>query len=179
VSGVSQADFVLALKATPVLTEFAELMSNMNSDNTECAITGAMSGNALGLHRITHSLYTMPLSWGLAVFGANRDTWNALPQDLKALLKAELPRLEADVWSASERETGNGVACNTGAAACVRGSKGAMVEVRPSAADERRTREIFAKEVLAPWVRRCGARCAQIWEQTIGPAVGIKGPVRQ
>lgn len=174
VSSASQADFVGALKATPVLIEFAEIMSNIKSDNTECAITGAMSGNTLGLHQATSVLYTMPLSWGLAVFGANRETWNQLPSDLKALLKTELPKLEAAVWAESERETRVGVACNTGADACSRGTKGAMVEVRPSAADEHRRREIFAKDVLPPWLRRCGANCARLWEQTIGPAVAIK-----
>jgi len=176
VSGVSQADFVSALKATPVLTEFADLMSNMNSDNTECAITGAMSGNAIGLHKVTRGLYSMPLGWGLAVFGANRNTWNTLPADLKTLLKTELPKLEATIWEESERETGNGVACNTGADTCTRGTKGAMVEARPSAADERRRRDIFAKDVLAPWGKRCGAGCLKLWDQTIGPAVGIKAP---
>ncbi len=176
VSSVSQADFVGALKATPVLIEFESLLSNMKSDNTECAITGAMSGNTMGLHKITGSLYTMPVSWGLAVFGANKDMWNTLPPDLKVLLKTELPKLEATVWAESERETGDGVACNTGADSCIRGTRGAMSVAQPSAADERRRRDIFTANVLGPWVQRCGFACAQLWQQTIGPAVGIKAP---
>lgn len=179
VSSASQADFVSAIHATPVLTEFAELMSNMKSDNTECAITGAMSGNTLGLHKITSALYNMPVSWGLAAFVANKDSWKALPPDLKTLLATELPKLEAAVWAESERETSNGVACNTGAEACARGTRGAMVEVRPTPADDRRRRDIFARQVLAPWVKRCGASCAQTWEKTIGPATGIAIPVLQ
>ena len=179
VSSVSQADFVAALHATPVVVEFASLMSNMNSENTECAITGAMSGNTMGLHKITSALYTMPVTWGLAVFGANKDVWNTLPADLKTLLKTELPKLEATVWAESERETGDGVACNSGAETCVRGTRGAMTVARPSAADERRSREIFTANVLGPWVQRCGAACAQLWAKTIGPAVGIKAPAIQ
>jgi len=179
VSSASQADFVSALNATPVVTEFAELMSNMKSDNTECAITGAMSGNTLGLHKITSALYNMPLSWGLAAFAANKDTWKALPTDLKTLLATELPKLEAAVWAESEQETSNGVACNTGADVCARGTRGAMIEARPTAADDRRRRDIFAKQVLAPWVKRCGASCAQTWEKTVGPATGISIPVHQ
>ena len=179
VSSASQADFIAALNATPVVTEFTELMSNMKSDNTECAITGAMSGNTLGLHKITNALYNMPLSWGLAAFAANKETWKALPPDLKALLAVELPKLEAAVWAESERETSNGVACNTGSNVCARGTKGAMAEVRPTFADERRRRDIFARQVLAPWVKRCGASCAHTWEKTVGPATGIKIPVLQ
>ncbi|MDB5826199.1 MAG: dicarboxylate transporter-DctP subunit [Variovorax sp.] len=179
VSSVSQADFVTALNATPVVIEFASLMSNMNSDNTECAITGVMSGNTVGLHKVTSALYTMPVTWGLAVFGANKDMWNTLPPDLKTLLKTELPKLEASVWAESERETGDGVACNIGADSCVRGTRGAMSVARPSAADDRRRREIFSANVLGAWVQRCGAGCAQLWEKTIGPAVGIKAPAIQ
>ncbi len=176
VSGASQADFVAALKGVPVVTEFSEVMSNMNSDNTQCAITGAMSGNMLGLHKITGTLYTLPLNWGLAVFGANQEAWASLPEPLKALLKTELPKLEAAVWAESERDTFEGVACNSGADSCTRGSKGAMTVVRATDADERRRREIFGREVLGGWMQRCGAACAQIWDQSIGSAVGMKAP---
>jgi TRAP-type C4-dicarboxylate transport system substrate-binding protein len=178
VSGAAQADFVRALNGTPVFTEFAELMSNMNSGNTDCAITGAMSGNTLGLHRVTSSIYTMPINWGLAIFGANKEAWTALPADLKTLLRSELPKLEAAVWTESERETSEGVACNTGAPACTRDRKGAMVEARPSAEDQRRGREIFATKVLAGWLQRCGSLCAQVWTQTVAPVTGIKAPAQ-
>jgi TRAP-type C4-dicarboxylate transport system substrate-binding protein len=179
VSGAAQADFVRALNGTPVFTEFAELMSNIHSGNTECAITGAMSGNTLGLHRVTRSLYTMPINWGLAVFGAHRETWNSLPADLKTLLRSELPKLEAAVWAESERETSEGVACNTGSAACSRNSKGSMVEVVPSADDQRRGREIFTSRVLAGWLQRCGPACGQVWNQTVGPVTAIRASTSQ
>ena len=179
VSGNTQADFVRALGGVPVFTEFTEVVANIQSENTQCAITGAMSGNALGLHKVTQSLYTMPLSWGIAVFGANTDAWNALPPELQALLRRELPKLEAEVWRESERDTGHGIACNTGADACTSGSKGAMVEARPSSVDEKRRREIFAGSVLPKWLQRCGRTCVEVWEQTIGPVVGIKAPVGQ
>jgi TRAP-type C4-dicarboxylate transport system substrate-binding protein len=179
VSGNTQADFVRALGGMPVFTEFTEVVANIQSENTQCAITGAMSGNALGLHKMTHSLYTMPLSWGIAVFGANVDAWSALPPELQALLRRELPKLEAEVWRESERDTGQGIACNTGAAACTSGSKGQMVEARPSPEDEKRRREIFAGSVLPKWLQRCGRTCVEVWEQTIGPVVGIKAPVGQ
>jgi TRAP-type C4-dicarboxylate transport system substrate-binding protein len=176
VSGPPQADFIRALHGTPVFADFGELMSNMNSGSMDCAITGAMSGNMLGLHLITRSLYTLPINWGLAMFGANQETWNALPADLKALLQRELPKLEAAVWAESERETSEGVACDTGATACTRESKGSMVEVQPSPADQRRSKQIFAADVLPEWVQRCGPICAQVWDQTAGPVVGIQAP---
>ncbi len=173
VSSVGQADFVGALGGVAVNVTLADLMANLQNGNVECAITGAMSGNTLGLHTITSHLYAMPLTWGLAIFGANRAAWEALPPEMRALLRRELPRLEAAIWLESERDTTDGIACNTGAAACLSGRKGNMAVVPVTAQDERRRQEIFKATVLPRWLKRCGARCNEIWNQTIGTARNI------
>ena len=179
VSGATQADFVSALGAVPVLAGFAEIMKHWKSGNIECAITGSMSGNTLGLSEVASYVHTLPVTWGLSVFGANRSAWDALPPELKSLLRRELPRLEASIWSESEGETAEGLACNQGAAACTAGRKAKMVVVPVSSQDERRRQEIFAGTVLARWLQRCPTRCAEVWNQTIGPARGIVAPVAQ
>ena len=177
VSSATQADFVGALGGIPVLTEFSQIMSSMASNNTECAITGTLSGNTLGLDQVSTHVYTLPITWGLAIFAANRSAWDALPPGLKALLRQELPKLEATIWSASERDTVEGLACITGAASCNSARRGHMIEVRLSAQDERRRREIFASTVLPRWLQRCHARCAEVWNQTIGPVRAMLAPV--
>lgn len=169
VSSVGQADFVGALGAQPVSTPFNEMVASLQSGNVECAITGTMSGNTMGLHTMTSYLYAMPLTWGLAIFGANRTAWEALPPDLRSLLRGELPKLEASIWDESERDTADGLACNSGAAGCKAGRKGAMSIVPVSTQDERRRQEIFKTTVLAQWIKRCGARCGDTWNQTVGP----------
>lgn len=176
VSSATQSDFLSALGAVPVLTGFSQIMANIASGNTDCAITGTMSGNTLGLHEVTSHVHTLPLTWGLAIFGANLAAWDALPPDLKALLRRELPRLEATIWNESERETTEGLACNRGAASCSSGRVGRMVEVPVSTQDERRRQDIFTSAVLTRWLQRCGARCAEVWNQTIGPVRGIVAP---
>src|SRR6185295_13779166 len=50
ISSATQADWVSALGATPVQLPFAEVVANLRNGNIDCAITGAMSGNAIGLH---------------------------------------------------------------------------------------------------------------------------------
>lgn len=176
VSSVAQADFVSALGAVPVNMVFSVLAASLKNGNVECAITGTMSGNTLGLQSISSHLYAMPLNWGLAIFGANRAAWEALPPDLRALLRRELPKLEASIWAESERDTAEGIACNTGAAGCKVGSKGSMVLVPVSAQDERRRQDIFTSSVLPRWLKRCGVRCNEVWSQTIGPARNIPVP---
>lgn len=179
VSGQSQADFVRALEATPVSTEFADIISNINSASTDCAITGSMSGHMIGLHRYTNYLYALPVNWGLGMFGVNRDAWNAMPADLRALLQVEVPKLEDAVWKEAERETWAGVACNSGVGDCPTNTPGRMTVVNPSPADKRQLEETFRQRILPRWIERCGNHCAGLWDQTIGSAVGARSGARR
>lgn len=174
VSNVSQADLVRALGAVPVQTEFAEVAAMLKAGNVECAITGAMSGNLVGLHQITSHIDATALNWGLSIFGANLAVWNALPAHARALLKDELPKLERAIWAEAERETVEGLACNTGAAGCVAGRKGQMVATRPGAAEDQRIREIFVSTVMPLWLQRCGPGCAATWARYLAPVTGIE-----
>ena len=177
-SSPAQADLVEALGGTPVQTSFADIMPNVRSGNIECAMTGTMSGNTIGLFELTTHVHTMAINWGLSVFGANAAAWNALASDVQALLRRELPKLEQAIWAESERETSEGIACNIGAPSCTAGRKGRMTEVKESPDDERRRREIFSSTVLPRWVQRCGPQCAQVWNQTVGPTVGLEARAR-
>lgn len=176
-SSASQSDFVEALGAKSTVVPFAEVLNNLRAGNIDCAITGTMSGYTIGLHAETSHLHTMAINWGLAVFGAHAATWAALPADLKALLQRALPQLERRVWADSQRDTGDGVACNSAAAACAQTSaialRRAMVAVPAGAADEKLRADLFARVVLPRWLQRCGAACASVWNQTLAASSGV------
>ncbi len=176
VSSAAQADFVAGLGGIPVHTGFSQIVPSLQAGDSECAITGTMSGNTLGVHRMTRYLHMLPITWGLSFFGANDEAWAAMPAELRVLLRRELPKLEEAIWRDAEAETAEGVACNTGAAACMHGDKGAMVSVPPSAADEARRQRLLREAVLPNWLRRCGDGCADVWSRTIGRARGIPVP---
>ncbi|MEN9314600.1 MAG: hypothetical protein RIS35_993 [Pseudomonadota bacterium] len=173
-SNAAQSDLIEALTAVPVQTPFAEIVSNLRSGAIECAITGTMSGNTIGLHEVTSHIHPAAISWGVGIFGANADAWAALPAATRTLLRNELAGLEREIWAGAERETGEGIACNTGGDGCQNGRRGRMTEVRSGPEDARRLREIFVSTVLPRWIERCGARCASVWNTTIGPAAGIE-----
>ena len=173
-SNTTQSDLIEAMGAEPVQTAFADIVPNLRSGAIECAITGTMSGNTIGLHKVTSHVHTMAANWGLAAFGANIAVWNSLSPGLRDLLRAELPSLERAIWADAERETGEGLACNGGGAGCVSGSKGKMTVVAEAPDDARRWRELFVSAVLPRWVKRCGNSCATVWNDTLGPATGIE-----
>jgi TRAP-type C4-dicarboxylate transport system substrate-binding protein len=173
-SSVTQSDWVQALGAQPVTIAFADMLANLRSGNIDCAITGTMSGNTIGLPEHTVQMHTMAVSWGLSIFAANGAAWSALPADLRALLLRELPRLEAAVWDEAQKETDQGIACNVGAPECRGGKPGRMTELKATPADDQRRREIFATAVLPRWLQRCGPACVEVWNRTLRQATGFE-----
>ncbi len=173
VASAAQGDFMTALGAKPRIMPFSQLAQGAQAGAMDCLVTGTMSGNTLGLDRHMHYLHPMPITWGLAIFGANHAAWEALPGDLRSLLIAQLPRLETAIWTSADEETAQGVACNVGSPACTGGRRGAMKLVPASPQDDAYRREVLRSAVLPQWVERCGKRCAELWRRTLGPARGI------
>jgi TRAP-type C4-dicarboxylate transport system substrate-binding protein len=173
-SGPAQSDWIAALGGKPVTTSFDDILPYLGRGELDCAVTGTMSGNTIGLQDATTYIHPMAISWGLSIFAANGAAWNALPADLRALIKRELPRVEHSIWDESERETADGIACDIGAPRCKAGKAGSMIEVPSSPADERLRREIFTTTVLPHWLQRCGPQCAAIWNRTIARSAGIE-----
>ena len=178
VSSTSQADFIAALGGLPIQVEFAKLMDSMSSGNTECAITGTMSGHTIGLDLVTTHVYTLPITWGVSIFVANRDAWEALPSDLRALLRSELPKLERDIWAESERETAEGLACSTGQPTCKTPTPARLQATTPTEGDLKLREQLVAEQVLGGWARRCGERCRTLWMQTLGPLLHLDLPTQ-
>jgi TRAP-type C4-dicarboxylate transport system substrate-binding protein len=176
ISSATQSDWVAALGATPVQTPFADIVASVRSGRIDCAITGSMSGNTIGLHEVTTHLYSMPVNWGLAAFLANGSAWAALPKDLQDLLRRELPKLEQAIWAEAASESEQGIACNTGASGCSGGRAGHMTGVKPSSADSAMRQKILDSAVLPAYLRRCGPQCSKSWNQTVGSASGIALP---
>jgi TRAP-type C4-dicarboxylate transport system substrate-binding protein len=175
-SSPTQADWAAALGATPVVTPFAEIAAHLRDGNIDCAITGTMSGNTIGLHELTTHLHASSVGWGLSAFVANAAAWRQLPPDLQALLRTELPRLEQRIWDEAAGETGDGIACSVGQASCAGGRRGRMTLVREGPADAQRRRQVFTGHVLPAWLRRCGQRCGDLWARTLGPVHGLELP---
>ena len=175
-SGVAQAELVGALGAIPVVTPFAEVVPAIQRNVVDCAITGTMSGNSIGLHEVTSHVHDMAINWGVSVFAANGWAWDALAPSVRGLLQREIATLEAEIWEAAERETGEGLFCNAGQPGCVKGRPGRMTRVALSPQDAGRLRSLIAKAILPGWLARCGNGCADAWDGSIGPLLSIPAP---
>lgn len=172
-SSVGQADIITALGAISVVTPFAETVNAVRNGQVECAITGSLSGNAIGLFEATSYVHRMAITWGLSVFGAHRPSWNALPEDLRQIVRQGITELEGEIWTAAERETEDGFDCNSGQPSCRGGRPGRMQIVPVSEEDERRRRILLRDVVLPNWIERCGPSCADAWNESLAASIGI------
>lgn len=48
-----------------------------------------------------------------------------------------------------------------------------MTVAQPSDADRATVRALLSEKVLPAWVQRCGARCADIFNQNLAPITGV------
>jgi TRAP-type C4-dicarboxylate transport system substrate-binding protein len=172
-SSVGQSELFAALGATPVVIPFGETLAALRSGVVECAVTGTLSANAIGLHEVTTHMHSMAITWGLSVFGANRTAWNALPEWARTLIRTEVAGLEREIWDAAAVETGQGIACNAGRPDCSNGRRGNVTVVPVTEADQARRLRLLTETVLPGWVRRCGEACVEAWNTRLAPALGV------
>jgi TRAP-type C4-dicarboxylate transport system substrate-binding protein len=172
-SSVGQAEMYEALGATSVVIPFAEIVPAMRAGVVECAVTGTLSGNTIGLHEVTSHIHAMAVNWGVSMFGANIAAWQALPEPVRQTLQKGLTDLETHIWDAAARQTGDGLDCNAGRPSCALGRRGQMTVVPVTPADDQRRRELLVNTVLPRWVERCGTDCASAWNTYLGPSLGI------
>jgi TRAP-type C4-dicarboxylate transport system substrate-binding protein len=172
-SSLAQSELMSGIGAIPVITPFAEIMPSLQRGVVDCAITGSLSGYDIGLHQTTSHLHTMAINWGLTVFGANKAAIEALPEDIRSLIRTGVATLEQRIWDAGERDTLLGFACNSGSADCTRPSAGKMKIVTPGSDDDALRRRLLSEVVLPAWIDRCGIDCAVAWNESVGPALGL------
>lgn len=172
-SSVGQAEIFEALGATPVVIPFAGMVQAMKAGVVECAVTGTLSGNAIGLQEVSTHIHSMALTWGVSVFGANREAWRSLPEDIRASIRKGLEELEETIWDSAARETVEGFDCAASRPGCTAGPRGNLSVVPVTPADDARRRSLLVQTVLPRWVDRCGPDCAEAWNRYLGPALGI------
>ena len=177
-SSVGQSELVTALGGIPVVIPFAEIVAAMRNGVVDCAVTGARSGNSIGLHEVSTHISRLGVSWGVSVFVANQTAWDALPADRQTELRRGLATLQDEIWNAADIERQDGFDCNAGRPTCTSGRLGHMTIVEESWQDDARRIKLLNDVVVPNWVRRCGSECAKEWNRLMAPELGVTAKAR-
>ena len=165
-------DFVEGVGGTSVTVAFSEVIPALEKGVVDCAITGTMSAYSAKWNQVATHAYTLRVGWGLAFGAMNMDKWNTLSADQQALLQSEIASLTDAMWTETATEDDIAISCITGGS-CDVGEPGSMVLVEPSKEDLTLRDQIATDVVLARWAERCGAECAENWNKTVGPILGL------
>lgn len=174
----AMADLVEAAGGSTINITFAEVIPAMQRGVADCAITGTSAGNTARWWEVSDALYTLPMGWSMIFLGANLKNWEALDPSVRAFLEPELEQLEDRMWKQAAADVQDGINCNTGLGACNDGIEAnpAMKLVEVSDADRAEAQKLLRDRVLRDWAQRCGAACAQQWNETVGKVVGLEAP---
>jgi TRAP-type transport system periplasmic protein len=175
--GVTLNDLVVAIGGQAINMAFAEVYSALERGVVDCAITGTATGNASKWYEVTTHLYTYPLSWGVSAYYVNSEWFNKLEPDVGQWLEATLVEMGEEQSRLAAAITQDGTECNIGSPNCslvTRVTNRPMIEIKPTAAENTRFRQILEETIVPSWVQRCGEQCGETFNQTVAPIAGVK-----
>lgn len=175
--GGSSNDFISAIGAQPTAIGFPEVYAALERGVTDCAITGTSSGNGARWYEVSDTLYALPLFWSVSMYIVNLNWWNKLDPAVRTMVEETMKAVEDAQWKLGFEATEDGISCNSGVKdAC---KIGRLVETkpmqvfRPAQADVDVMRTTLGDVILPAWVKRCGARCGEIYTKLVQPITGV------
>ena len=176
--GASLNDFVTAIGAQAVSIGFPEVYSALERGVADCAVTGTGSGNAAKWYEVTTSIYNLSVGWAVAAYYVNVAWWNKLEPATRELISATMKEVETAQWKLGAEATQDGLDCNAGKAeGCKIHTlvKDKPMKVVDATQDDKATLKRIVETAIIPgWVKRCGARCGETYNQVVAPITGVK-----
>lgn len=174
----SMRDFLSGIGATAVSMSFGEAMPALSNGVIDCAVTGTLSGNIAGLSEVANTLYPVPLGWSIVVQTVNLNTWNRLDPKVQEFMLGQFKAFEDQLWDTVKLTTNEALNCNAGKQPCTLGKLAPINIATLTEQDEAARIKLLEDAVLPGWAQRCGAECAQEWNETVGKALGVTATAR-
>jgi TRAP-type C4-dicarboxylate transport system substrate-binding protein len=176
--GASLNDLMEAVGAQPVSIGFPEVYGALERGVVDCAVTGTGSGNGVRWYEVTSHLYTLSVGWAVAAYYVNVQWLNRLEPAVRELLLAVMREVDEAQWQLGAAATQDGIDCNIGNRAGCRihtlVATRPMTAVAATPADQEALRRIVAERIVPGFVRRCGARCGEVYNQSVAPITGVR-----
>ncbi len=173
----TMSDFVKALGGSSISMAFGDVVPALQRGVVDCAVTGTTSGNSAGWPEVTTHILPMYLGWSINFQAVNLKSWNRFAPDVRAFFEKTFAILEDDMWATVGQSAAEADNCNTGKDPCNFGKKANMTIVTVSEADKAAHKTLMQNVVLVEWGKRCGKACADEWNKTVGPVIGLQIPL--
>ncbi len=174
VYSASLSDFVKGVGGVPVTIPFGEVVPALQKGVADCGITGTLPAYDAKWREVVTHIYRAGLGWGLAFVAINKRKWESLDKPTQEFLTKQFADFEEKAFIGVKENDAQGFICNTGKGGkCRFGEPGSMTLVEPDAADKAKIKEVAVNYVLSSWAKRCGEKCAQEWNDSIGKVNGV------
>ena len=159
--GTTMTDAINGLGGEGQFMAFAEVYTALERGILDAGVTGAHAGHGQRWYEVTDNLIGPFISMPMGFETMNVDTWNRIPEDLKAIIKEEGAKMElenlrlAAVWN----ETGVKVNVDQG------------MTFMPWS-DEMKEfvyEEVALGRVLPNWIKRVGPEEVALWNDIVSP----------
>jgi TRAP-type C4-dicarboxylate transport system substrate-binding protein len=172
----TQNDLIQGLGASSVTIAFAEVVPALQKGVADCGITGTMPAYSAKWWQVANTNIRVRIGYGATFMAMNLNTWNSLSDDTRKLIEEQAKKLEEQMWEATQKEDQAGMDCNA-AGPCDAGPPGGMKAVEPSDADTALLKKVVQENVLTGFAKRCGKKCVEEWNATVGKVADIQIPL--
>lgn len=161
----SQADYLGALGAEPVSIPLAESYTSLERGTVDGLVTGPETAAGMKIYEVTKYVIDLNLGVGAGFNVVSRKSWDALPADLKQKLETFLPEMSRRGWDLGAEETKTGIEIVT---------KNGVEAIIPGRPEWAPTLAKITREVVLPsWSKRAGPQGAKLFNEVLGPIVGV------
>ncbi len=166
-------DFIEGLGASAVTIAFAEVVPALQRGVADCGITGTAPAYNAKWWQVVKTNLQIRLGYAATFMAMNNKVWNGLSKETQDLIQKNAAMVEDEMWKSVKEVDKHGMACNANGP-CPWGKPGGMTPVAANDADKAQLKTILKDFVVKRWAKRCGAKCAEDWNNTIGKVAGVK-----
>ena len=152
---------------------FAEVVPALQRGVADCGITGTAPAYNAKWWQVVKTNLQIRLCYAATFMAMNNKVWNGLSKDTQDLIQKNAAKVEDEMWKSVKEVDAHGMACNANGP-CPWGKPGGMTPVAANDADKAQLKTILKDFVVKRWAKRCGAKCAEDWNNTIGKVAGVK-----
>jgi len=169
----TMVDFLEGVGATGVSMVVGEVVPSLQRGVIDCAVTGKLSGNTLGLGEVTTHQYPMALGWAVRFTAVNLNSWKRFDPKVQEFFVDQYKKFEDKTWAMMAEAADDADNCNTGKQPCKYGKQAKLTMVTVRQEDMAEYKRLVEGAVLGKWAKRCGDACAKEWNATVGKALGL------
>ena len=166
------ADFVESFGGTPVTIPFVDVIPALERGVIDCALTSPTAAYSVKIGQVANTVVEIRSGYTTHFFAINLNTWNGLNAETQEFLTEQFAKVEQEARDFTPHIQEIAAGC-LAEGPCELGEPAHMAYVSLTPEDEAALRQRVEETVLPRWASRCGAGCAEQWNDALSGILGM------